>query len=629
RAVEYNCSIVPTTKQEAQKLFDNVFNLKQFLSGRTLWVGGTDVVKNHPMSNFNCFSGDTEFLTSEGIKTFNDVINNDTVEVLNGNGAWSRAKVKSYGEQEIYNLTLRRKGTSVRKTIKTTANHLWFSEGKDKDHYLKTKTVDLVPQSAIRTKARFEHTTTNMCNIGIQHGIVYGDGTFDKKMGHCKISLIGKKQRFAKYFTTGKQCTEGKRDSILIYGLPHNWKTIPDTSYNHEYIKGFLYGLLLMDAKTGGTVALYQTGLENVKKLRSLFEYIGIPTSDVREQVRSNSNFGDYENQHGFTLLKEYIPKDWDGFYQEKTANTYWVVESVKNTGVFERVYCVEEPKTHSFTLTSGIHTHNCSAEAISEFNDFYELFYLLMLGTGVGVRILKSDVEKLPSIRKDYEIIHKDYAPVSKAERAENTSLIFDNQVVKIIVGDSKSGWTDSLKYYFNVIAEPQYKMVKTIVFNYDNVRPYGEKLKTFGGVASGHTALRDIFVKIDKVIKKTNSNKLKPIDCLDICNIIGEGVVVGGTRRTAEIILFDSDDNECINAKSNLYKKIEEQWIVDQDLVHRSMSNNSIFYQSKPTRERLHWQIEAMRYSGEPSFINQEAGLKRRENFNVCNPCARFWLM
>lgn len=271
----------------------------------------------------------------------------------------------------------------------------------------------------------------------------------------------------------------------------------------------------------------------------------------------------------------------------------------------------------------------NCSAEAINEFNDFSELFYLLMLGTGVGVRILKSDVEKLPSVRKDYEIIHKDYTPVSKTERAENTSLIFDNQVVKIVVGDSKNGWVDSLKYYFSIIAEPQYKMIKTIVFDYNNVRPYGEKLKTFGGVASGHTALRDIFIKIDKVIKKTNSNKLKPIDCLDICNIIGEGVVVGGVRRTAEILLFDSDDEECINAKSNLYKKIEEQWIVDQDLVHRSMSNNSIFYQSKPTRERLHWQIEKMRYSGEPSFINQEAGLQRRENFNVCNPCARFWLM
>ena len=45
RAVEYNCSLVPTSKDEAEKLYKNMFELKQFLSGRTLWVGSTDVSK--------------------------------------------------------------------------------------------------------------------------------------------------------------------------------------------------------------------------------------------------------------------------------------------------------------------------------------------------------------------------------------------------------------------------------------------------------------------------------------------------------------------------------------------------------------------------------------------------------
>lgn len=91
---------------------------------------------------------------------------------------------------------------------------------------------------------------------------------------------------------------------------------------------------------------------------------------------------------------------------------------------------------------------------------------------------------------------------------------------------------------------------------------------------------------------------------------------------RRTAEIALFDSDDEECINAKGELYKEVEGQWIVDNDIVHRSMSNNSIYYTEKPTREKLHWQIEKMRYSGEPAFINEIAGAKRRDNFNGVNP-------
>jgi len=33
RAVDYNCSLAYTAREEAEKLYDNIFNLKQFLSG--------------------------------------------------------------------------------------------------------------------------------------------------------------------------------------------------------------------------------------------------------------------------------------------------------------------------------------------------------------------------------------------------------------------------------------------------------------------------------------------------------------------------------------------------------------------------------------------------------------------
>jgi ribonucleoside-diphosphate reductase alpha chain/ribonucleoside-triphosphate reductase len=54
RAVEYNCKLMPTSKEEAQKLFDLIYNLKGFLSGRTFWVGHTPVSYKYPMSNYNC-----------------------------------------------------------------------------------------------------------------------------------------------------------------------------------------------------------------------------------------------------------------------------------------------------------------------------------------------------------------------------------------------------------------------------------------------------------------------------------------------------------------------------------------------------------------------------------------------
>ena len=54
RAVEYNCSLAPTSREEAEKLYDNIYHMRQFLSGRTLWVGGTPVADQYPMANYNC-----------------------------------------------------------------------------------------------------------------------------------------------------------------------------------------------------------------------------------------------------------------------------------------------------------------------------------------------------------------------------------------------------------------------------------------------------------------------------------------------------------------------------------------------------------------------------------------------
>ena len=217
---------------------------------------------------------------------------------------------------------------------------------------------------------------------------------------------------------------------------------------------------------------------------------------------------------------------------------------------------------------------YNCSFLVIDDFGAFRELFYLLMIGSGVGVRILKDDVKSLPKIRTDYEIVHKDYTPIPHDAREDNTSLNFTyNNTVKITVGDSKEGWVQSLDFFFRLLYSNEYRNIKTIIIDYDHVRPKGERLKTFGGTASGHSSLKNMFYKIDRVIKNNKKLngfekiRLRPIDCLDIANIIGENVVVGGVRRT-EMILIDPNDKECIEAKSNLYNQIDGQWIVNQIL-------------------------------------------------------------
>lgn len=274
---------------------------------------------------------------------------------------------------------------------------------------------------------------------------------------------------------------------------------------------------------------------------------------------------------------------------------------------------------------------YNCAFQVIDNFSAFEDLFYLLMLGAGVGLRVLKEDVSKLPAVRTNIDVLHKTYTPRPKREREDNTSLQFTfNDTAEIIVGDSKEGWMQALRYFFDLAHRSDYKNIKRLIVDYDHVRPKGEKLKKFGGTASGHDSLKVMFSKIDMVFKRIGAMGgktkafLRPIDCLDIANIIAENVVSGGVRRSSEIVLIDDDDQECIDAKSNLYKEVDGKWMMDKSIAHRQMSNNSIYYSQKPTRERLHWQISKMRYSGEPAWINGEAMNKRsgkpRKGVNPC---------
>lgn len=277
---------------------------------------------------------------------------------------------------------------------------------------------------------------------------------------------------------------------------------------------------------------------------------------------------------------------------------------------------------------------YNCAFEVIDDYAAFHDLFYLLMVGSGVGVRVLKSDARKLPRIRTDLEIIHRAYDAREKSQRLEYTSVNFSGDTVELAIGDSKEGWAQAIQHYFDILTNTEYTKIHKIVVDYDSIRPRGERLKVFGGTASGYESMMTMLDKIHTVIANAGrrdgqtSTYLRPIDLLDIANIIGENVVSGGVRRTSEIGLIDQDDAECIQAKSNLYRQIGGRWEIDKSIAHRQMSNNSIFYRKKPTREQLHWHISQMRYSGEPGWINEAAGLKRRPNFCGCNPCGEILL-
>jgi ribonucleoside-diphosphate reductase alpha chain/ribonucleoside-triphosphate reductase len=300
---------------------------------------------------------------------------------------------------------------------------------------------------------------------------------------------------------------------------------------------------------------------------------------------------------------------------------------------LFDNIYNMKQFLSGRTLYTGGteasrrfpMSNYNCSFAIADDFEAFSDLFTLLLIGAGVGLRARKIDVQKLPSVRGDIKVIHKAYAPLHKRDRKEYTCIDFEDDMVEIYIGDSKEGWRQALDFFFKMFYLSEYSKVKTIILNYDSVRPQGERLKTFGGYASGHDPLMKMFDKLYSVITSHNTikKKLKPIDCLDIANIIGNAVVSGGVRRTSEVILFDPDDEEILTAKSNLYYQDSDgKWQINNDIEHRRMSNNTIQYYSKPTREQWHNHITEMRYSGEPAFSNMEAAQKRRPDAEGGNP-------
>lgn len=174
----------------------------------------------------------------------------------------------------------------------------------------------------------------------------------------------------------------------------------------------------------------------------------------------------------------------------------------------------------------------------------------MLMLGSGVGYNIQKKNVDKLPAVNADF------VPPQRK-----------DTDDADFIVPDSREGWVKllgkTLKAAFMAEKNP------TFTYSTKLIRSKGALIKGFGGVASGPEDLVQGIERISKVLEKRKGKKIRPIDALDIMNIIGAVVVAGNVRRSAQIAIGDADDVEYLLAK---------RWDMGNIPPWRGMSNNSV---------------------------------------------------
>lgn len=199
----------------------------------------------------------------------------------------------------------------------------------------------------------------------------------------------------------------------------------------------------------------------------------------------------------------------------------------------------------------------NCACVCVDEpIRPFTWTMDMLMLGCGVGFNIQREYVYQLPKVNERFS------GPVRK-----------DDAGADFIVPDSREGWVKLLEYTLRA-AFPQGASDKP-AFTYSTqlVRGAGAAIKGFGGTASGPEILCDGIGNIAKILANRRGKKLRPVDCLDIMNIIGAVVVAGNVRRSAQIALGDMDDFQYLRSK---------RWDLGGIPNWRANSNNSVICNS-----------------------------------------------
>jgi ribonucleoside-diphosphate reductase alpha chain len=239
---------------------------------------------------------------------------------------------------------------------------------------------------------------------------------------------------------------------------------------------------------------------------------------------------------------------------------------------------------------------YNCAYVPIDSPRALAEILYILMCGTGVGFSVERQYINLLPVVPDDF------------------SRTAFD-----IVVGDSKLGWAEA----YDALLQCLYAGTIPHVI-YDEVRPAGSRLLTFGGRASGPEPLRRLIEFTVRTFRDAAGRKLNSLELHEIATKIGDIVVVGGVRRSAEISLSNLSDQRMRDCKAG-------DWRTSKP--HLQLANNSVAYTEKPDVGAFmnEWLALYKSQSGERGIFNRVAATNKvlrlgrrdhRYDFGV-NPC------
>jgi ribonucleoside-triphosphate reductase len=257
----------------------------------------------------------------------------------------------------------------------------------------------------------------------------------------------------------------------------------------------------------------------------------------------------------------------------------------------------------------------NCSFTEVETVYDVVDVLWLLLQGCGVGFKPVVGTLNGFSKPIKNIKVVRSE-----RTEKGGNEDNVEywdpETKTWTIQVGDSAEAWAKSV----GKLLAGKFP-ADTLVLDFSQLRPAGERLKGYGWISSGDEAISVAYSAIANILNGRADSLLTRMDILDIVNHLG---TILSSRRSAEIALFDYGQPEW--EEFAIAKK--DWWLYGNS--HRQQSNNSLVFQEKPHREDLEKIFQLMLEAGgsEPGFINAVEARRRAPWYKGANPCVEILL-
>lgn len=257
----------------------------------------------------------------------------------------------------------------------------------------------------------------------------------------------------------------------------------------------------------------------------------------------------------------------------------------------------------------------NCSFTCVETVYDVVDVLWLLLQGCGVGFKPVVGTLNGFSKPIKNIKVVRS-----TRTDKGGNeyNREIWDptTKTWTIQVGDSAEAWAKSI----GKLIAGKYP-ADTLVLDFSQLRPAGERLKGYGWISSGDDAISTAYTAIARILNGRADSLLTRMDIMDIVNWLG---TILSSRRSAEIALFEYGQPEWEE-----FAVAKKDWWLHGN-SHRQQSNNSLVFRKKPSWEEISKIFDIMTDAGgsEPGFINAVEATRRAPWFAGANPCVEILL-